>query len=173
MKRFRLLIVMLITLMFALPAIDSENFASEAKAQVVEVTGNNVRLRTGPGTSYGEYAKLNKGKRLEYNYTTGDWYCVNYEGYKLFVNRDFACLRNNTIAEEKPAAKAKADTYSFVKVTGDGVRLRKGPGANYEVYTKVNKGTKLTYVKTVDDWYCVKYKDQVLYISRDFASLSK
>lgn len=163
---------MIISLMFALPAIDSQTFASEAQAQVVVIQGNGVRLRTGPGLGYGVYTQVNRGTRLSYNYTSGDWYCVNYGGYRLFVSRDFASLSNggNT---NRGGSNYGGGGYNYVRITGNGVRLRYGPGLGYNIYTQVNRGTRLRYLGTSGDWYCVNYNGTRLYVSRDFASLSR
>lgn len=67
------------------------------------------------------------------------------------------------------AGEAQAQS---VKITGNGVRLRYGPGLDYGVYCKFNKGKILTYRYTDGDWYCVRYNNMDLYVSRDFASLT-
>lgn len=173
MTRLRILIIIIITLMFALPAVDSKNFANEAQAQVVVVQGNGVRLRVGPGLGYDVYKQVNRGTRLSYNYTSGDWYCINYNGYKLFIHRDFASLSYNSGNSTNRGNNYNANTYNYVRVTGNGVRLRTGPGLGYDVYKQVNRGTKLRYVSTQGDWYCVLYNNYYLYVSRDFATLSR
>lgn len=159
---------MIITLMFALPAVDSQSFASEAQAQTVIVQGSNVRLRYGPGLNYGVHKLLNKGTRLRYVSTSGDWYCVNYNGYNLYVHRDFASISYNNSGKNYGKGG-----YSYVRINGNGVRLRYGPGLNYGIYKQVGKGAKLRYVATYGDWYCVNYNGYNLYVNRDFASLSR
>lgn len=65
-----------------------------------------------------------------------------------------------------------------VVVKGNTVRLRQGPGTTYGVYTDsagnpvyVSKGDVLQYVETKDDWFCVRFNDQLLYVSAQFAEV--
>ena len=39
----------------------------------MEVTGNSVNVRTGPSTSYTSIMKLNKGDKVEYISSSGNW----------------------------------------------------------------------------------------------------
>lgn len=163
---------MLFALMFALPAIDADGFATEAQAQVVIVQGQGVRLRTGPGLGYSVYTKVNRGARLSYVTTSGDWYCVSYGGRYLYISRDFATLSYNG-GGSRNNGYSGGNSYNYVRITGDGVRLRFGPGFGYDVYTKLYRGAKVRYVSTSGDWYCVLYNGRYLYVSRDFAALTR
>lgn len=158
--------MLIITMMFALPVIDADDFAAEAQAQTVIVQGNGVNLRTGPGLNYRVYTQLNKGARLSYISTCGNWYCVNYGGYQLYVSRDFSSLSYNN-------GGGQSSGYNCIKITGNGVHLRYGPGLGYGIYGKVNKGTRITYLGTVGDWYCVSYNGYRLYVSRDYSALTR
>lgn len=166
--------MVIVAMIFALPAINPTVLGTEASATVVVVTGNGVRLRYAPSLNSAVYKCVSKGKELTYRYTTADrnWYCVNYHGYDLFISRDFAVLRNSSSSSHSSYSRSSSSAYSYVKVTGNGVRLRYGPGLGYDVYTQVNKGTKLPLYSTQGDWYCVIYGGRYLYVSRDFASLS-
>ncbi len=67
-----------------------------------------------------------------------------------------------------------------VTVTGTGVRLRYGPGLNYD-YLKwkdgstrsPKKGEKLQLVGQSGDWYQVKYAGQELYIFKQYGTVGK
>lgn len=56
---------------------------------VLFVNGDGVRLRTGPGLNYEIYKNVNKGQRLTYNYSSGEWYCVTFGGRNLFISKGF------------------------------------------------------------------------------------
>lgn len=133
------------------------------------VKGIGVRLRTGPGLNYGVYKQLNTGNKLSYNFSTEDWYCVNYNGRNLYISKDFVTFDSSEAVSNN--SSNTSDTY--LTITGNGVRLRTGPGLGYDVYKQVNRGTKLRYVSTQGDWYCVLYNNYYLYVSRDFATLSR
>lgn len=171
MNRLHYILSIVITLLLVLPAIDAQNFAPTAQAQVIVVKGDNVNLRQGPGLSYKALAKVNKGTRLPYNYSSNGWFCISYNGQHLFIRQDYGQYVG-TPADQPGAKKPEAATR-YVKVTGDGVRLRTGPGRDYDIKAKVNKDTRLVYVSTHGEWFCVNYKGQELYVSRDFANIER
>lgn len=171
MTRLRYILSIIVALTLALPAIDAQNFAPAAQAQEVVVKGDNVNLRTGPGLNYGSHAKVNRGTHLPYNYSTGVWYCVTYEGHRLYIREDYVEFIHKSASNSLGKKSDPIDT--FVNVTGDGVRLRSVPDRNGAIKAKVNKGTRLRYVSTHGEWFCVMYKGEELYISRDFANIAK
>lgn len=75
------------------------------------------------------------------------------------------CVKASENTDENSQQKC-----SCVRVTGDVVNMRIGPGLDYAVRCKVTEGTELTaYGLSEDrDWYLVVYNDDSLYISRDY-----
>lgn len=170
MTRFHHILAVIVTLMLTLPAINAQKFAPAAQAQVVMVTGDNVNLRVGPGLSYTRITKVDKGLVLPYNYSIDDWYSVNFDGRNLYIHQDYCKYYDSIDSIENQEAEAAP---KYVVVTGDGVRLRTGPGLNYEVKVKVNKGTRLPFVSAHDKWIRVKYEGKELYISSDYANIER
>ncbi len=66
-----------------------------------------------------------------------------------------------------------------VRVTGKGVRLRRGPGTNYEIFSDPFTGKTvyplendiLAYVGETSEWYQVRFMGENLYISKQFSTL--
>lgn len=66
-----------------------------------------------------------------------------------------------------------------VKVTGKGVRLRRGPGTNYDIFADPFTGKTvyplendvLAYAGETDEWYQVRFMGENLYISKQFSML--
>jgi uncharacterized protein YgiM (DUF1202 family) len=57
---------------------------------------------------------------------------------------------------------------SGIRVTGDPVNLRTGPGTTYDAVESVSKGTMLTPVAT-DGWALVLAGGEVLWISKEYS----
>lgn len=132
------------------------------------VKGIGVRLRTGPGLNYGVYKQLNTGNKLSYNFSTEDWYCVNYNGRSLYISKDFVTFDSSEAVSNNSSNTSDA----YLTITGNGVRLRTSPD-DYDlsnVYTKVNRGTKVRYIGCTGDWYLVSYKGRELYVNCEFAN---
>lgn len=82
----------------------------------------------------------------------------------------------HTMAWNAPKVQETQQSASTVTVTGNGVRLRFGPGLDYGYLTYKSgaarcpkKGEKLTLLGEDGDWYKVMYAGQQLYIFKSYA----
>jgi uncharacterized protein YgiM (DUF1202 family) len=111
----------------------------EPKGQAGAVTGNNVNVRSGPGTSYGVVGQRNKGDKvtvyetkkvgsLTWGKIDGGWIAMKY--VKLS-------------ATENEETEGQMGT-----VTGKAINVRSGPGTNYKVVGYRYKGNRVTIYET-------------------------
>lgn len=77
-------------------AAPHKSSASSSKSGVV-INGDGVRMRFYPSYdsdwlkwSNGQTRSVSKGARLEYVDDYGDWYAVKYQGYTLYVSKDYS-----------------------------------------------------------------------------------
>lgn len=151
--------------------------AVEQGKTYVTITGTGVRLRFGPGLDYGYYKNSKgvavtpkKGEQMELLGESGDWYEVRYGDDVAYVFKQYATIAGN----------ATVASASMVEVTGTGVRLRKGPGLNYDFLKGKNgsirgpkKGERLVCIGETSDWYKVKYANGTYYIFKQYAKKLK
>ena len=88
-------------------------------------------------------------------------------------------IATNSWAWGTPRVQETQQSGKTVTVTGNSVRLRVGPGLNYDFLKWSNgtarcpkKGEKLTYPGESGDWYKVSYAGQQLYIFKQYAKLN-
>lgn len=155
-----------------------------AFAQYVVCTGDNVRLRMGPSTQYpmlvwtsnDKPVYINKGETLTYlGNDTPEFYNVEFDGKSVYISKKYAKLMK---AEKKGEKKAVENKSKSVVVAGDNVRLRWEASLDGKIYSNSKgkaiyppKGTKLTYLGEEGNFFKVKYKGNVLYISKDYTYL--
>lgn len=147
----------------------------------VTITGTGVRMRFGPGLNYGYYQNANgtarspkKGTKLPLLGSSGDWYEVQFGQDVAYVFKQYAKVSRGTSAAAAPVRQ------TMIQVTGNGVRMRKGPGLNYD-YLKwkdgstrcPKKGEKLVYVDETEDWYKVKFANGEYYIFKQYGKVVK
>ena len=128
---------------------------SNTSNQYVVITGSNVNLRTGAGTSFAKVGKAKKGEKYIYlakdNGKDGKvWYQVQYSSSKTaWVISSYARMDSNP-------------SKQYVIITGGEVNLRSGAGTSYAKAGTAKKGAKFVYLsgkKAKDDklWYQVQY----------------
>ena len=125
----------------------------------MEVTGNSVNVRTGPSTSYKSIMKLNKGDKVEYISSSGNWSKVRYNEKEGYIS--------NTYIKSVSTTSTSTDIRI---ITGNSVNFRKGPGTNYSVIKSFNKGTKVEFISKENDWVKVNYIGTVGYVFSKYVS---
>ena len=148
---------------------DPADAAAAAAAAPVEsvrltVTGNEVNIRTGPGTEYESRGRVNSGTILVSTGKSGDWYQVEYNGGTGYIIQDYV---------QQAAAPAPAQPAGgTLAVNGEDVNVRSGPGTGYEALGQVSRGVTLTVTGKSDNWYQVEYKGGTGYIIEDYVILN-
>ena len=112
------------------------------------VTGNQLNVRSGPGTNYGRVSSLNTGDRVNIleQFTIGGtkWGCID----KGWISLDYVYIDGTT-----------GENSGTGTVTGDQLNIRTGPGTTYGTNGSLNKGDTvkiLTQIKVGNTvWGCI------------------
>lgn len=75
---------------------------------------------------------------------------------------------NGNTGTQNPGTSTSSQT---VRITGDSVRFRSGPGTNYEILGSLSKGDTATYLSTEGNWYKIRRGNTTGYVSSDYATL--
>ncbi|NLN05359.1 MAG: SH3 domain-containing protein [Clostridiaceae bacterium] len=137
-KTARLLaMVMIISTIFA-----NFSFAAEqgSTAGIVATQSTALNIRSGPGTGYSVIGKLQKGSYITLqNYSNGWWRIEYADGKEGYVSGDYI----NEIKESK--------AY-LVNTQSTRLNVRKGPGTNYDIIGKLNKGDYVVVLSIANGW---------------------
>lgn len=127
--------------------------------------------------STGLFEKLTESK-----YNTQDAYlergmiqCTKTKGHTWIIlsNGSKATVRKVEKPEAAPVAPTvKSESGHIVKVTGDTVNIRTGPGTQYTAIEQVKKGDVLEVPKA-DGWTPIKFGGHVYWISDKYTELVK
>ena len=125
------------------------------------ITGSDVRMRTGAGTSYSIVGTYAKGTKMTITGSKSGWYKVSYNGKTGYVSGDYMRLVPTT-------------TYSSTKngtVKDNGSNLRMGPSTSFGVVKTVNSGSKATITGMYGSWYEIKVNGEYGYMYKTGISL--
>ncbi|NLO22423.1 MAG: SH3 domain-containing protein [Syntrophomonadaceae bacterium] len=114
-----------------------------ALASTATITGSVVNIRSGPGTDYAVDGNLLKDTEVRILQSQGDWYKISRGSLTGWVSK--------SLLEVKQVEQ--------VKIVGDPVNLRSGPGTDYEVLDQARKGDLLTLLGATGEWYQVQNAD--------------
>jgi SH3-like domain-containing protein len=114
---------------------------------VAEITGDNVNIRSGPGTQYYSCGRLNKGDRVKVvNHQFGGWSCI------VPPTGSFSWISTQYVSIDP-------DNPTIGTVTGNGVRVWVGSDRLRPIYSttsklKLNKGEKVKLMgEEMDKYY--------------------
>ena len=147
-----------------------------------QVTGNAVRLRTGPGSTYSIIGTYDRGTEVSISGVSGEWTAVSLpvERVSGFIYSDFieelvpdssadsdASLSSNVATGNyAPASDRIKDGY----ITGTGVRLRESPSMSAKILDELNYGTALRITGVTEDWVRVIANGRDGYVSASFVA---
>ena len=157
----------------------------DINAGAAKVTANsNLRLRSGPGTSYDTLTKLSKGVTAEIIGVSKGWIKVKYQSYTGYLSAEYITVvppsnsnsgnsnsNENTSGSDNNTTNNNSNTTSNLKVTSSGnLRLRSGPGTSYSILTSLKPGTILQNLGTSGSWYKVQYGSYTGYVSSSYVA---
>lgn len=117
-----------------------------AQERIGKVTGSNVNVRQGPGTQYARITNLSAGQFVTILEEKDNWFQTKLaDGTKGWIAGWLINEHNQSL--EKAI------------VEGSIVNIRKGPGTEYGVSGQVKSGTKLTILKSENNWHLVMLPD--------------
>ena len=165
------------------PAQSSDAAADSApRLKLGQVTGNAVRLRTGPGSNYSIIGTYDKGTEVAISGVSEDWTAVTLpvEHVSGFIHSDFieelapgsytdsdASMNGNVATGNyAPASDQIRDGY----ITGTGVRLRESPSMSAKILDELNVGTALRITGVSEDWVRVIANGRDGYVAASFVA---
>ena len=164
------------------PASGEQAGTNAAAPQSVKsgiITGNFVRFRKGPGTTYSIINTYNRGTALTITGAADGWTAVTIDGTEGYVFSDYVLETASgedapTVAEtvqqtlglssEQLSAAEVRDGY----VSGNGVRLREAPSMTAKILTDLNNGTALKITGFSGTWTKVICNGQEGFIASDY-----
>lgn len=132
---------------------------SKATSQNGTITGNNVRVRTGAGTSYQVVGSLNKGDTVEVLEQNGSWLKINARIGNGWISKDYVQTNKVQTAATKSG-----------KVTASNLNVRSTPALNGKVLGKLAKGTAVTIHSEKTGWVEITFNGQRAWVSSEFIS---
>ncbi len=135
-KKYLFIIVLLVSLLFSV---------SSALAKMVSVVGDNVNLRSGPGTKYSVKWKYGSGFPLKVLEEKGGWLKVeDFEGDSGWLYEKLTSRNGHMIVKVHKNQNKK-------------VNIRSGPSTNNKIVGKAYYGVVFKTIKQQNGWAHVKH----------------
>ncbi len=122
-----------------------------------------LNLRSAPSVSADIVGKLREGTIVEIvRQIDEDWVEIRTVGGEGYVALDFLTLQDTDPETPEDSGVER------VEVTTSSLRVRSGPGSQYNIIGKVEQGTVLELLATQGDWMKVRFGGQEGYIASQY-----
>ena len=156
----------------------SANSSSTTSAGAVKVTASALNVRKGPGTGYGIWGTLSKGKQVSFSEEKNGWLKISYNGKEGWISKQYTSKVTDSTPkpETKPETTTKPETEATstktMYVTANSLNVRKGPGTNYSVVGSLKSGKEVAVISTSNGWAKINFNSGTAYVSADYLSAS-
>ena len=142
---------------------------TDTSGTVFTVTTDNLKARSGPGTSFDILGQLSMGTTLTGTVTDG-WLKFVYNGKTAYCMAEYlkpASGGSSSSSSSSPSSSATSGTEKTYKVTEADLKVRSGPGTSYDILGKLALGEKVTGVVS-NGWLKFNYEGKTAYCSANF-----
>lgn len=139
--------------------------SSNSKSKTAEANTSQLRVRTGPGTSFRIIGYLNKGQVVNILDENENWVQIAAGFGNGWVTRDYLDFRHTPTKEESNTKSIGAG------IVTDTLNIRNEPSPSGRVIGKLTKGTSITIYSKKNTWLEIKYSNQRAWVSSDFVQM--
>ncbi|MEH7504977.1 SH3 domain-containing protein [Neobacillus drentensis] len=132
---------------------------------VAIATMDQLRVRSGPGTSFRIVGFINKGQQVTILGQNENWYKITSSFGEGWVTRDF--LKINTVKDESKPDNTPSKNNSGM-VNGDTLNIRRDPSTSSPVIGKLTSGTRVTIYSKQNNWLEVGFSNLRGWVSAEF-----
>lgn len=138
------------------------------------ISGDYVRFRTGPSTSYSIITQYNKGQVVTITGQSGDWKQCTINGVSGFVSSQYVKESSSSSSTETSQSSTESAVEVAVTVvpvdnkagyiSGNNVRFRSGPSTDSSILGEFYFANAVTITGTSGDWTQVSVNGQKGYV---------
>jgi N-acetylmuramoyl-L-alanine amidase len=142
---------------------NSSSSAVSSNKNVAEANTSQLRVRSGPGTSFRIIGYLSKGQAVTILEENETWVKISASFGEGWVARQYISLNSG-----KTESKEENKTTGNTGVITDILNVRKEPSTSSSVLGKISKGTSVTIISQKNNWLEIKFKDLTGWVSADY-----
>lgn len=133
----------------------------------VTINTNSVNIRQGPGLTYPLVTQTDKGDKFPYVAEEGDWIQLQLPNGKTGWIANWLISKSNT----PPFSKISSKEYSLAFANTNKLRIRTGPGTNFQIIGYLNKGQKATILDGNENWIKISSSFGSGWVSNQFLDI--
>jgi N-acetylmuramoyl-L-alanine amidase len=142
--------------------------SSNSKKITAEANTDQLRVRSGPGTSFRIIGYLNKGQAVSVLDDNENWLKISAAFGEGWVAREYIDSKTNNSNHSKVENNTKSIGTGIVT---DHLNIRNEPSSKGSIIGKLEKGTSISIYSQKDNWVEIKYSGQRAWVSSDYVQM--
>ena len=145
----------------------------ETKSGQGTITGNSVRVRMGPGTTFQTVSTLTKGTAVNILEKNQNWVQIktdDIEGWVADAYIQLPAASENTVKQE---TKETSSDSQIGRVMVDRLNVRSEPSTSSASLGKLNKDTSVTIYQMNNEWVQIDFQGKKGWVSESYIELGK
>lgn len=145
------------------------------------VTATALRIRQGPGMRYPTLGFLKNGDVIQVSEINGSWATTTYNGQTVYVGASYLTRAANQpqaaasdeaeyyiVGEDEPETAQAPAGEPYTVTAKEGLRVRAGPGTNYERLDAYPLGTVVQVLSISGSWAEIDYNGRKAYMNTTY-----
>ncbi|MFJ7744184.1 SH3 domain-containing protein [Peribacillus sp. NPDC097295] len=145
----------------------------EQKSGQGTITGNSVRVRMGPGTTFQTVSTLTKGTLVDILEKNENWVQIKTDGIEGWVAAAYVQLPTATEHTVKQDTQETSGNSKIGRVMVDRLNVRSEPSTSSASLGKLNKDASVTVYQIHNDWAQIDFQGQKGWVSESYIELGK
>ncbi|MDX8364091.1 SH3 domain-containing protein [Cytobacillus sp. IB215665] len=141
------------------------NKITYAVTDTIAVNVTTLNVRTGPGLSYEVITNIKQDEQFTLIATKDDWIQIQLPNQQTGWVASWLVTQN--LITEKYSSPSK------VTANVDELRIRQGPGSNFQIIGSMNQGDYANVIEQQGDWTKISFASQVGWVSSQYLSPSE
>ncbi|WP_066050007.1 SH3 domain-containing protein [Robertmurraya korlensis] len=128
------------------------------------VTANQLRVRSGPSTSYGVVTSLSQGATVTILKTESNWHQIKSSNITGWVSAEF-------IQDIKSDTGGSSSGQQDGTITANNLNVRSTASTSGQILGKLQKGSTVSILSVEGNWVKIQYGGQTAWISKEFVEI--
>lgn len=144
---------------------------TNSKKMSAEANTDQLRVRSGPGTSFRIIGYLNKGQAVSVLDENENWLKISATFGEGWVAREFIDTKNNNNNNNNDSKEEDNNKSIGTGIVTETLNIRNEPSTTGTLIGKLTKGTSITIYSKKNNWLEINYSNQRAWVSSDYVQI--
>jgi N-acetylmuramoyl-L-alanine amidase len=143
-------------------------YAPVAKAEsnlTITISTDSLNVREGPGLSYRVVKQVVKGESFTFVKEENDW-------IQIKLSNNLYGWVANWLVQKGKGQESTQSLSTLGTITVDGLRVRNGPGLNFQTIGHLNNGVQVSILEKNENWIKISNSEIEGWVSSEFVSVT-